>query len=67
MDRSLPPFFSYRNDRLWIEDVALEQVAERFGTPCYVYSRAALTTAFQSFDKAFGARRHLICYAAKAN
>ena len=67
MDRSLPPFFSYRDDRLWIEDVALEQVAERFGTPCYVYSRAALTTAFQSFDKAFGARPHLICYAAKAN
>ena len=67
MDRSLPAFFSYRNDRLWIEDVALEQVAERFGTPCYVYSRAALTTAFQSFDKAFGARPHLICYAAKAN
>jgi diaminopimelate decarboxylase len=67
LDRSLPPFFSYRDDRLWIEDVALEQVAERFGTPCYVYSRAALTTAFQSFDKAFGARPHLICYAAKAN
>ena len=67
MDRSLPGFFSYRNDRLWIEDVALEQVAERFGTPCYVYSRAALTSAFQSFDKAFGARPHLICYAAKAN
>jgi diaminopimelate decarboxylase len=67
LDRSLPGFFSYRNDRLWIEDVALEQVAERFGTPCYVYSRAALTSAFQSFDKAFGARPHLICYAAKAN
>jgi diaminopimelate decarboxylase len=67
LDRSLPPFFSYRNDRLWSEDVALEQVAERFGTPCYVYSRAALTSAFQSFDKAFGARPHLICYAAKAN
>jgi diaminopimelate decarboxylase len=67
LDRSLPEFFSYRDDRMWVEDVALEEVAEHFGTPCYVYSRAALTTAFRSFDDAFGARRHLICYAAKAN
>ena len=52
---------------LVIEDVPLATVAERFGTPCYVYSRAALTSAFAAFDRAFGDAPHLICYAAKAN
>jgi diaminopimelate decarboxylase len=50
-----------------VEDVALTAVAQQFGTPCYVYSRAALTGAFQSFDAAFGPTPHLICYAVKAN
>ncbi len=50
-----------------MEGVALAEVAQRFGTPCYVYSRAALTSAFQSFDAAFGAKPHLICYSVKAN
>ncbi|MDP3281996.1 MAG: diaminopimelate decarboxylase, partial [Nitrosomonas sp.] len=38
-----------------------------FGTPCYVYSRSALTQAYQEFDSAFANRDHLICYAVKAN
>ena len=42
-------------------------VAQQFGTPCYVYSRAALTSAFQSFGTAFGDNPHLICYSVKAN
>ena len=50
-----------------MEDVALTAVAQQFGTPCYVYSRAALSCAFQSFDAAFGQKPHLICYSAKAN
>ena len=50
-----------------MEDVALTEVAQKFGTPCYVYSRAALTAAFQSFDDAFGEKAHLICYSVKAN
>lgn len=50
-----------------LEDVALARVAEQFGTPCYVYSRAALVSAYTAFDSAFGARPHLICYAVKAN
>jgi len=50
-----------------VEDVALTEVAQKFGTPCYVYSRAALTAAFQSFDDAFGEKPHLICYSVKAN
>jgi diaminopimelate decarboxylase len=45
----------------------MSAVAERYGTPCFVYSRAALEESFESFDRPFGARAHLICYAAKAN
>jgi diaminopimelate decarboxylase len=59
--------FAYRDGQLCVEDVPLTTVAERFGTPCYVYSHAALTQTFQSFERPFGARPHLICYAAKAN
>jgi diaminopimelate decarboxylase len=59
--------FTYRAGRLCAEDVSLATIAERFGTPCYVYSRAALTGAFQNFERPFGTRPHLICYAAKAN
>ena len=59
--------FTYRAGRLCAEDVPLATIAERFGTPCYVYSRAALTGAFQNFERPFGTHPHLICYAAKAN
>ncbi|HWA12509.1 MAG TPA: diaminopimelate decarboxylase [Burkholderiales bacterium] len=60
-------FFTRRNGELHAEGVALSRVADEFGTPCYVYSRAAITDAFQRYDRAFGSRPHLICYAAKAN
>lgn len=59
--------FAFRNGELHAEDVALSRVAAEFGTPCYVYSRAAITDTFQRYDRAFGNRPHLICYAAKAN
>jgi diaminopimelate decarboxylase len=59
--------FSLRNGELFAEDVALSQIGERFGTPCFVYSRAALEQAFRGYDQAFGTRPHLICYAMKAN
>jgi diaminopimelate decarboxylase len=52
---------------LRVEDVPLAEIAERFGTPCYVYSRAALEAAFLEFDHAFVAVPHLVCYALKAN
>lgn len=61
------PQFSYRDQSLCVEAVPLQQIAETFGTPCYVYSRAALTQTYQAFDNAFGNRDHLICYAVKAN
>ncbi|MBI2313076.1 MAG: diaminopimelate decarboxylase [Betaproteobacteria bacterium] len=59
--------FEYREGGLHAEGVPLTIVAERFGTPCYVYSRAALVEAYRAFDQAFATRDHLICYAVKAN
>lgn len=53
--------------RLMVEDVALADIAQQFGTPCYVYSRAQLTRNWQAYDRAFGTRPHRIHYAVKAN
>ena len=53
--------------RLHLEDVALDTLAERFGTPLYVYSRHALERAYQAYAQAFADTPHLICYAVKAN
>jgi diaminopimelate decarboxylase len=50
-----------------VEDVALHAIAERFGTPCYVYSRAALTAAYNAYAAALAGRDARICYAVKAN
>jgi diaminopimelate decarboxylase len=52
---------------LWMEGVRLADVAARFGTPCYVYSRAAIETAWKAFDQALAGTDHLVCYAVKAN
>ena len=58
-------------DGLHVEGVALAEIAARFGTPCYVYSRAALTRAYAAYRDALQAHeladRSLICYAVKAN
>jgi len=59
--------FTYRGGELFAENVALATVAERFGTPCYVYSRAALESAYHEYDSAFAGTDHLVCYALKAN
>ncbi len=59
--------FDYRNGELFVEEVPLQQIAEKFGTPCYVYSQSVLTNAYRQFDAAFEKRDHLICYAVKAN
>ncbi len=61
------PYLDYQHDQLWIESVALSAIAQKFGTPCYVYSKAALIAAYHAFDQAFAERDHLICYAVKAN
>ena len=60
-------YFHYQNDTLFAERVSLVEIAERFGTPCYVYSRAVLTDNLHQFTDALRGREHLICYAVKAN
>lgn len=59
--------FVVRGDELHAEGVPLSAIAARFGTPCWVYSRAALTEAYHAYDRALGRHPHLICYAMKAN
>ncbi len=59
--------FVYRHDQLFAEDVPVAQLAQRFGTPCYVYSRAAIEQRWHAFDNALAAIDHLICYSVKAN
>jgi len=59
--------FDYRNGELHCEGVALAELAARFGTPLYVYSRAAITTAYQAYANALAGRSALVCYAMKAN
>ena len=59
--------FAYFNGQLCAEDVALVDIADRFGTPCYVYSRAMIEQQWCKFDAALAGRDHLICYAVKAN
>ena len=60
-------YFHYKNDTLYAEQVPLADIAAQFGTPCYVYSRAALTDGFRQFTDALQGREHLICCAVKAN
>ncbi len=52
---------------LRLDGVALAEVARRFGTPCYVYSRSAIEDAFRAFDQGLAGVDHLVCYAVKAN
>ncbi|BAV32985.1 diaminopimelate decarboxylase [Sulfuricaulis limicola] len=59
--------FSYRDRQLYAENVRLADIAQQLGTPCYVYSRAALEDRFQAFADALKGRDHLVCYAVKAN
>ncbi|HLW81110.1 MAG TPA: diaminopimelate decarboxylase [Candidatus Acidoferrales bacterium] len=61
------PGFSYRRGALLCESVPLETIAQRAGTPTYVYSRAAFTGAYREFHRALGKIPHRICYAVKAN
>lgn len=59
--------FGWRDGELFCEDVALAQIAARFGTPSYVYSRAAIEAAFRGYTAALAGRPALVCYAMKAN
>ena len=59
--------FHYQNGELYAEDVPLSQIADQFGTPCYVYSRAALEQNFQAYEDALTDLPHLTCFAVKSN
>lgn len=60
-------YFETRNGQLFAEDMALADIAQQYGTPAYVYSRAAIETAWKDLDQAFASKAHQICYAVKAN
>ncbi|MDR0780302.1 MAG: diaminopimelate decarboxylase [Pseudomonadales bacterium] len=59
--------FTYRNHQLHAEDVPLSLIAATYGTPCFVYSRAALEERLRAYQAPLAGRAHLICYAVKAN
>ncbi len=59
-------YFHYKNNQLFAEDVAVQQVATQYGTPCYIYSKKTLERHWHAFNNAFGDHPHLICYSVKA-
>ncbi|GJL52208.1 diaminopimelate decarboxylase [Candidatus Nitrospira salsa] len=59
--------FHYQDDQLYCENVSLEEIAHKVGTPCYIYSHKTLVRHFRAFDQAFDAIPHTIAYAMKAN
>ncbi len=59
--------FQYKGDELYCEDVPVRLIAEKIGTPCYIYSLATLSHHFTIFDSAFTDVAHLTCYSVKAN
>jgi diaminopimelate decarboxylase len=59
--------FAYRNGVLCAEQVPLDDIARRFGTPCFVYSRAAIEAAYREYERALSGRDSLVCYSVKAN
>jgi diaminopimelate decarboxylase len=59
--------FAYRNGALCAEQVPLEEIARRFGTPCFVYSRAAIERQYRAFAQALAGRKALVAYSVKAN
>jgi diaminopimelate decarboxylase len=60
-------YFNYQGDSLYAEGVSVSQLAEQYGTPLYVYSRATLERHYRAYDEALAEKDHLICYAVKAN
>ncbi len=60
-------YFNYQNGRLMAEDNDVTKLANRYGTPLYIYSRATLERHWHAFNNALDKQNHLICYAVKAN
>jgi diaminopimelate decarboxylase len=64
---TLPSFFSIQNGQLLVEGLALDALAQQYGTPLFVYSKAAVLTALGAYQRGLAGRAHQICYAMKAN
>lgn len=60
-------YFNYKENELYAEDIRVTELAERFGSPLYVYSKATLVRHLRAFEEALAAKDHLVCYAVKAN
>jgi len=61
------PFLHRRGQELWLEGARVADLAAAYGTPLYVYSRGSMRAALEPYRRALGSRKHLICYAMKAN
>lgn len=59
--------FQYKGNELYAEEVAVREIAEKVGTPVYIYSHATLERHYRAMDEAFAAVPHTICYSMKAN
>lgn len=62
-----PPGFEYREGELYCEQIPLRRLAQKYGTPLYVYSARTIRERFHTFDQAFGKTPHTVCYSVKAN
>jgi diaminopimelate decarboxylase len=60
-------YFRYRDDRLCADELPLAEIAERWGTPCYVYGESLILANYRGLAAAFAPRRGAVCYAVKAN
>src|SRR3954466_4897207 len=64
---SRAPAFTYSGRQLRCDAVAIEKLANKFGTPLYLYSGSTIRSRFQTFDSAFATIPHTVCYSVKAN
>lgn len=60
-------FFNRNQNSLYAENCSVSELAQTYGTPLYIYSRATIERHWQAFDDAASGRPHLVCYAVKAN
>lgn len=60
-------YFNYKDNELYVEELAVTEIATKFGTPCYIYSQATLLRHWHVFNDSLGEHPHRICYAVKAN
>ncbi|PCJ28246.1 MAG: diaminopimelate decarboxylase [SAR86 cluster bacterium] len=60
-------YFNYKDDSLFAEDVSVADIADEFGTPCFIYSRATLERHYKAYQQALDGIPNMVCYSVKAN